>query len=101
MGVHLDSFILLGKLHYAEFAFEEALKYYERANIDCLEEKQLPPRSLKIMAEAFAIKVNCILQKFLTTNYEITVLVLSLRMKDVAPVHKKGVKGNPYPSTRP
>ncbi len=56
LGVHLDSFILLGKLHFAEGCYKESLEYYERANIDNLEEKQLPPRSLKIMAEAFASK---------------------------------------------
>ena len=75
LGVHLDSFILLGKLHYAESAYEEALRYYDRANIDSLEERQLPPRSLKIMAEAFAIKVICILENFLTANNELTVLL--------------------------
>ena len=60
LGVHLDSFILLGKLHFAEHNYKEALSYYDRANIDGLEEKQLPPRSLKIMAEAFAIKAICL-----------------------------------------
>ena len=62
LGVHLDSFILLGKLHFAEQNFEDALKYYDKANIDSLEERQLPPRSLKIMAEAFAIKVNLVME---------------------------------------
>jgi hypothetical protein len=62
LGVHLDSFILLGKLHFAELNFEDALKYYDKANIDSLEERQLPPRSLKIMAEAFAIKVNLVME---------------------------------------
>ena len=62
LGVHLDSFILLGKLHFAELNFEDALKYYDKANIDSLEERQLPPRSLKIMAEAFAIKVNLMME---------------------------------------
>ena len=60
LGVHLDSFILLGKLHFAEGSFKEAIDYYDRANIESLEEKQLPPRSLKIMAEAFAIKALCL-----------------------------------------
>jgi hypothetical protein len=60
LGVHLDSFILLGKLHFAEAAYKEAMDFYERANIDNLEERQLPPRSLKIMAEAFAIKAMCL-----------------------------------------
>ena len=62
LGVHLDSFILLGKLHFAESNFEDALKYYDKANIDSLEERQLPPRSLKIMAEAFAIKVSLLME---------------------------------------
>ena len=59
LGVHLDSYILLGKLNYAMGNYHEALKFYERAQLDTLEEKQLPPRSLKIMAEAFAIKALC------------------------------------------
>lgn len=59
-GVHLDSFILLGKLHFAEQNYKEAVNCYDRANIDSLEEKKLPPRSLKIMAEAFAIKAHCL-----------------------------------------
>ena len=71
LGVHLDSFILLGKLHFAELNFEDALKYYDKANIDSLEERQLPPRSLKIMAEAFAIKVNLVMESlsFLITEF--------------------------------
>lgn len=39
--------------------YADALKFYERAQLDTLEEKQLPARSLKIMAEAFAIKAMC------------------------------------------
>lgn len=56
LGVHLDSYILLGKLHFAMGMYSDSLKFYERAQLDTLEEKHLPPRSLKIMAEAFAIK---------------------------------------------
>lgn len=59
LGVHLDSYILLGKLNYAMGNYADALKFYERAQLDTLEEKQLPARSLKIMAEAFAIKAMC------------------------------------------
>ena len=58
--MHLDSYILLGKLHFATGNYTEALKYYDKAQLDTLEEKTLPPRSLKIMAEAFAIKALCI-----------------------------------------
>ena len=58
VGVELDSYILLGKLHFALGDNAEALKFYgpERGKIESLEEKQLPPRSLKMIAEAFAIK---------------------------------------------
>jgi tetratricopeptide (TPR) repeat protein len=59
LGVHLDSYILLGKLNYAMGNYSDALRFYERAQLDALEEKQLPARSLKIMAEAFAIKALC------------------------------------------
>lgn len=59
LGVHLDSWILLAKLHYAMGNFTDALKFYDKAQIESLEEKQLPARSLKIMAEAFAIKGFC------------------------------------------
>jgi len=58
-GVHLDSWILLAKLHYALGNYTDSLKYYEKAQIESLEEKHLPARSLKIMAEAFAIKGLC------------------------------------------
>ena len=59
LGVHLDSWILLAKLHYAMGNFTDALKFYDKPQIESLEEKQLPARSLKIMAEAFAIKGFC------------------------------------------
>jgi len=59
LGVHLDSWILLAKLNYALGNYTDSLKYYEKAQIESLEEKQLPARSLKIMAEAFAIKGLC------------------------------------------
>ena len=59
LGVHLDSWILLAKLHYSMGNYSDSLKYYEKAQIESLEEKHLPTRSLKIMAEAFAIKGHC------------------------------------------
>ena len=33
-------------------------RFYEKSKLETLEEKHLPPRSLKIIAEAFAIKVG-------------------------------------------
>ena len=59
LGVHLDSWILLAKLNFAMGNYSDSLKFYEKAQIESLEEKQLPTRSLKIMAEAFAIKGQC------------------------------------------
>ena len=59
LGVHLDSWILLAKLHFSMGNYSDSLKYYEKAQIESLEEKHLPTRSLKIMAEAFAIKGHC------------------------------------------
>jgi tetratricopeptide (TPR) repeat protein len=59
LGVQLDSYILMGKLNFAMGNYTEALRFYERAQLDSLEEKQLPARSLKIMAEAFAVKAMC------------------------------------------
>ena len=59
LGVHLDSWILLAKLNFAMGNYSDSLKFYDKAQIESLEEKQLPTRSLKIMAEAFAIKGQC------------------------------------------
>ena len=61
LGVHLDSWILLAKLNFAMGNYSESLKFYEKAQIESLEEKHLPTRSLKIMAEAFSIKGKKIL----------------------------------------
>jgi len=60
IGVHLDSWILLAKLNFAMGNYTESLRFYEKSKLETLEEKQLPPRSLKIIAEAFAIKGLCI-----------------------------------------
>ena len=60
IGVHLDSWILLAKLNFAMGNYAESLRFYEKSKLETLEEKQLPPRSLKIIAEAFAIKGLCI-----------------------------------------
>ena len=38
---------------------KDLLRFYEKSKLETLEEKKLPPRSLKIIAEAFAIKGMC------------------------------------------
>ncbi len=48
-------------------------RFYERAQLDSLEEKQLPARSLKIMAEAFAIKALCYEKVHISGIYRRTV----------------------------
>ncbi|XP_015591073.1 tetratricopeptide repeat protein 7B isoform X2 [Cephus cinctus] len=58
--VVLDAHLLLGKLHYAMGMYDEALFHYEQAELHTLTEKQLPSRSLRIIAESFAIKGLCL-----------------------------------------
>ena len=52
----MDAHLLLGKLHYAMGMYEEALKHYQQAELHTLTEKPLPCRSLRIVAESYAIK---------------------------------------------
>ncbi|PSN31945.1 Tetratricopeptide repeat protein 7B [Blattella germanica] len=59
-GVMLDSYLLLGKLHYAMGMYEDSLNYYNQAELHSLTEKQLPSRSLRIVAESYAIKGMCL-----------------------------------------
>ncbi|XP_020283991.1 tetratricopeptide repeat protein 7B isoform X2 [Pseudomyrmex gracilis] len=58
--VVLDAHLLLGKLHYAMGMYEDALRHYQQAELDTLTEKQLPCRSLRIIAESYAIKGLCL-----------------------------------------
>lgn len=58
--VVLDAHLLLGKLHYAMGMYEEALYHYQQAELHTLTEKQLPSRSLRIVAESHAIKGLCL-----------------------------------------
>ncbi|XP_076663255.1 tetratricopeptide repeat domain 7 isoform X2 [Andrena cerasifolii] len=58
--VVLDAHLLLGKLHYAMGMYEEAVNHYQQAELHTLTEKQLPCRSLRIIAESYAIKGLCL-----------------------------------------
>ncbi|XP_017787573.1 PREDICTED: tetratricopeptide repeat protein 7B isoform X2 [Habropoda laboriosa] len=58
--VVLDAHLLLGKLHYAMGMYEEALQHYQQAELHTLTEKPLPCRSLRIIAESYAIKGLCL-----------------------------------------
>ncbi|OWR55656.1 putative tetratricopeptide repeat protein 7B, partial [Danaus plexippus plexippus] len=61
-GVALDAHLLLGKLNYACGAYDDALKHYTLAELNTLTEKELPVRSLRIVAESYAIKGLCLEQ---------------------------------------
>ncbi|XP_072933032.1 tetratricopeptide repeat protein 7B [Epargyreus clarus] len=64
-GVALDAHLLLGKLNYACGAYDESLKQYKLAELSTLTEKELPVRSLRIVAESYAIKGLCLEQSAL------------------------------------
>nr|XP_022901602.1 tetratricopeptide repeat protein 7B isoform X1 [Onthophagus taurus]XP_022901603.1 tetratricopeptide repeat protein 7B isoform X2 [Onthophagus taurus] len=59
-GVALDAHLLLGKLYFACGQYEQSLNSYKLAELNSLSEKKLPLRSLKIVAESFAIKGLCL-----------------------------------------
>ncbi|XP_050310912.1 tetratricopeptide repeat protein 7B isoform X2 [Anthonomus grandis grandis] len=59
-GVAMDAHLLLGKLHYACGQYGDALQNYKLADLQNLSEKKLPLRSLKIVAESYAIKGLCL-----------------------------------------
>jgi hypothetical protein len=46
----------LGKVQYALGDYEGALKHFKEADLQGLTEKNLAPRSIRIIAESFAIK---------------------------------------------
>ncbi|CAK1555070.1 unnamed protein product [Leptosia nina] len=67
-GVALDAHLLLGKLHFACGSYDEALKHYKLAELNTLTEKELPVRSLRIVAESYAIKGLCLEQTVLPAS---------------------------------
>lgn len=52
----MDALLLLAKLEYAMGDYEGALNRLTAAGLDQLTEKALPTRSLRIVAESYAIK---------------------------------------------
>ncbi|XP_042212941.1 tetratricopeptide repeat protein 7B-like isoform X6 [Homarus americanus] len=59
LEVSLDALLLLSKLEYAMGDYEGALGRLAAAGLDQLTEKALPTRSLRIVAESYAIKGLC------------------------------------------
>ncbi|KAF7989409.1 hypothetical protein HCN44_008083 [Aphidius gifuensis] len=75
--VVLDAHLLLGKLHYAMGLYEDALHHYDQAELHTLTEKHLPSRSLRIVAESYAIKGLCLKKKLptLKSKYKVAELL--------------------------
>ena len=56
LEVSLDALLLLAKLEYASGDHTACLNRLAQAGLESLTEKSLPTRSLKIVAESYAIK---------------------------------------------
>ncbi|XP_028144686.1 tetratricopeptide repeat protein 7B [Diabrotica virgifera virgifera] len=59
-GVAMDAHLLLGKLQYACGQYTDGLKHFKLADLQNLTEKKLPLRSLRIVAESYAVKALCL-----------------------------------------
>ncbi|XP_017147914.1 tetratricopeptide repeat protein 7B isoform X1 [Drosophila miranda] len=59
-GIALDAYLLLAKLCFACGEFEPSLDNFIKAELNTLAEKELTLRSLKILAESYAIKGLCL-----------------------------------------
>ncbi|XP_030567615.1 tetratricopeptide repeat protein 7B [Drosophila novamexicana] len=62
-GIALDAHLLLAKLCYACGEYEQSLENFVKAELNTLAEKELTLRSLKILAESYAIKGLCLEQQ--------------------------------------
>lgn len=59
-GVAMDGHLLLGKLQYACGQYADGIMHFKKADLQNLSEKKLPLRSLKIIAESYAVKGLCL-----------------------------------------
>lgn len=59
-GVAMDAHLLLGKLQYSCGQYAEGLQHFKMAELHNLSEKKLPLRSMRIVAESYAIKGLCL-----------------------------------------
>ncbi|XP_068146851.1 tetratricopeptide repeat protein 7B isoform X1 [Drosophila tropicalis] len=64
-GIALDAYLLLAKLCFACGEYETSLDNFVKAELNTLAEKELTLRSLKILAESYAIKGLCLEQQSL------------------------------------
>uniref|UniRef100_A0A1A9WKS4 Tetratricopeptide repeat protein 7 N-terminal domain-containing protein n=1 Tax=Glossina brevipalpis TaxID=37001 RepID=A0A1A9WKS4_9MUSC len=59
-GIALDAYLLLAKLCYTCGEYEKSLENFIKAELNTLAEKELTLRSLRILAESYAIKGLCL-----------------------------------------
>ncbi|XP_021705407.1 tetratricopeptide repeat protein 7B [Aedes aegypti] len=62
-GIALDAHLLLAKLFFACGQYDESLQSFVLAELNTLSEKHLSPRSIRILAESYAIKGMCLEKK--------------------------------------
>lgn len=62
-GYSLDAHLLLAKLSFASGQFDDAVEHIALAELSALTEKALSTRSLRILAESYAIKGLCLEKK--------------------------------------
>ncbi|XP_044258625.1 tetratricopeptide repeat protein 7B isoform X2 [Tribolium madens] len=67
-GVAMDAHLLLGKLHYASGQYSVALKHFKSAELHNLSQKKLPLRSLRIVAESYAVNGLCLQRDTTSTS---------------------------------
>uniref|UniRef100_A0A8C3CRS4 Tetratricopeptide repeat protein 7A n=1 Tax=Cairina moschata TaxID=8855 RepID=A0A8C3CRS4_CAIMO len=57
----VEAMLILGKLHYVEGSYRDAISMYAKAGIDDISTKDEPLYMLRLVTEAFVIKENCVL----------------------------------------
>ncbi|XP_058118445.1 tetratricopeptide repeat protein 7B isoform X1 [Anopheles ziemanni] len=62
-GFALDAHLLLAKLYFACGQYDESLQNFVSAELNTLSEKHLSARSIRILAESYAIKGMCLEKK--------------------------------------
>lgn len=54
-----EAMLILGKLHYVEGSYRDAISMYARAGIDNMSVENKPLYQMRLLAEAFVIKGRC------------------------------------------
>lgn len=54
-----EAMLILGKLHYVEGSYRDAISMYARAGIDGMSMEHKPLYQMRLLAEAFVIKGSC------------------------------------------